>query len=211
MVQQNDGKKKKNSDSANENAGDETLVIENPPTDGEDQELVRAEIDAEMKAEIEAIEEEEVLEALAAAEDATDEAQAAAEEAISEAQAAKADSESDSQGYSTSREADTNEPDEAAPEKEQVKIEFPFSELIRERVPKAFEVAEKVATDWKNEGNFADLGITHPVAGIVAAQALTKAKEVEKKLEEKGVISMAKMGFAIAKSQVEHLKNKIVK
>jgi hypothetical protein len=162
MVQQNDGKKKKNNHPANE-----------------DQEM---------------IEDKEVLEALDAAEDATDQAQAAAEEAISEAQAAEAD-----------------EPDEATPEKEQVTIEFPFSGLIRERVPKAFEVAEKVATDWKHEGDFADLGITHPVAGIVAAQALMKAKEVEKKLEEKGVFSMAKMGLAIAKSQVDQLKNKIVK
>ncbi len=139
-------------------------------------------------------EDQEVLEALDAAEEATDLAQSAAEEAISDTQ-----------------DADAGEPDEAVSEKEAVKIEFPFSEVIRERVPKAFEVAEKVATDWKNEGDFADLGITHPVAGIVAAQALMKAKEVEKKLEEKGVISMAKMGFAIAISQVEQLKSKIVK
>ena len=100
---------------------------------------------------------------------------------------------------------------EAAPEKEQVKIEFPYSEILREKAPKAFEVAEKVATDWKNEGDFTDLGITHPVAGIVASQALTKAKEVEKKLEEKGVFTMAKMGLEIAKSQVETIKSKIVK
>ena len=104
-----------------------------------------------------------------------------------------------------------DESSRASEEPEKVRIEFPYSELIRERVPKAFEVAEKVATDWKNEGNFADLGITHPVAGIVAAQALTKAKEVEKKLEEKGVISMAKMGLAIAQSQIENLKSKIGK
>jgi hypothetical protein len=96
-------------------------------------------------------------------------------------------------------------------EKETVKIEFPYSELIREKVPKAFEVAEKVATDWKNEGDFSDLGITNPVAGIVASQALIKAKEVEKKLEEKGVFTMAKMGLEIAKSQVENLKSKINK
>ena len=100
---------------------------------------------------------------------------------------------------------------EEAPAKEQVKIEFPYSEVIREKVPKAFEVAEKVATDWKNEGDFTDLGISHPVAGIVASQALTKAKEVEKKLEEKGVFTMAKMGVEIAKAQVENLKNKIGK
>lgn len=100
---------------------------------------------------------------------------------------------------------------EETPQKEPVKIEFPYSEILREKAPKAFEVAEKVATDWKHEGDFTDLGITHPVAGIVASQALTKAKEVEKKLEEKGVFTMAKMGLEIAKSQVETLKSKIVK
>lgn len=188
MVQQNDGKKKKNQNRSEENAGDETVVTETPMTESEDQ---------------------EVLEALDAAEEAADEAQAAAEEAMAEAQSTQTDA--DSQGYTASSETDASEPDESASEKEKVTIEFPFSGLIRERVPKAFEVAEKVATDWKNEGDFADLGITHPVAGIVAAQALIKAKEVEKKLEEKGVISMAKMGFAIAKSQVDQIKNKIVK
>ena len=105
---------------------------------------------------------------------------------------------------------DNNDPPEVKP-KEKVTIEFPYSDLLRAKAPKAFDVAEKVATDWKNEGDFTDLGIGHPVAGIVASQALQKAKEVEKKLEEKGVISMAKMGFAIAISQVEQLKSKIVK
>ena len=98
--------------------------------------------------------------------------------------------------------------DETA-EKAKVTIEFPYSEVLRSKAPKAFEVAEKVATDWKHEGDFTDLGITHPMAGIVASQALQKAKDVEKKLEEKGVFSMAKMGLEIAKAQVETLKNKI--
>lgn len=104
-----------------------------------------------------------------------------------------------------------NENETEAPVKEKVTIEFPYSELIREKAPKAFEVAEKVATDWKNEGDFTDLGIGHPVAEIVAAQALQKAKTVEKKLEEKGVFSIAKMGFELAKSQIENLKSKIQK
>ena len=44
---------------------------------------------------------------------------------------------------------------------------------------------------------------------FVASQALTNAKKLEKKLEEKGVINIAKMGFAVAKSQFENLKKKI--
>lgn len=95
--------------------------------------------------------------------------------------------------------------------KEKVTIEFPYSDLLRAKAPKAFDVAEKVATDWKNEGDFTDLGIGHPVADIVASQTLQKAKEVEKKLDEKGVFSIAKMGLEIAKSQVETLVKKIQK
>ncbi len=89
-----------------------------------------------------------------------------------------------------------------------VKIEFPFSDVLRAQVPKAFEVAEKVATDWKNEGNFTELGLKSPLADAVATQALQKAKEVEKKLEEKGVFTMAKMGVEMAKAQFEQLKKK---
>lgn len=96
-------------------------------------------------------------------------------------------------------------------EKPKVTIEFPYSEIIKEKVPKAFDVAERVATDWKHEGDFTDLGLSHPVAGIVASQALQKAKNIEKKLEEKGVISMAKLGIAIAKAQVETVAKKFNK
>lgn len=89
-----------------------------------------------------------------------------------------------------------------------VKIEFPYSEVVRAQIPKTFDVVEKAATDWKNEGDFSDIGIQHPVAGVLAAQVLQQAKKVEKKLEEKGVISIAKMGFQIAKSQLEQITKK---
>ena len=105
---------------------------------------------------------------------------------------------------------DNNDSSEVKP-KEKVTIEFPYSDLLRAKAPKAFDVAEKVATDWKNEGDFTDLGIGHPVAEIVASQTLQKAKEVEKKLDEKGVFSIAKMGLEIAKAQVETLVKKIQK
>lgn len=115
---------------------------------------------------------------------------------------AEAETETDSLDSDSKTEAKGNE---------KVTIEFPYSNLLRSKAPKAFDVAEKVATDWKNEGDFTDLGISHPVAGIVASQALQKAKLVEKKLEEKGVFSLAKMGLEIAKLQVENIKNKIQK
>ena len=106
---------------------------------------------------------------------------------------------------------DTSQNEEAAGAKEKVTIEFPYSDILRAQAPKVFDVAERVATDWKNEGDFTDLGIQHPLAGVVASQALAKAKEVEKKLDEKGVFTLAKMGLDIAKSQVEQFKNKIIK
>jgi hypothetical protein len=104
-----------------------------------------------------------------------------------------------------------NNKDES-PEKHQVKIEFPYSDVVRSQIPKVFETTEKVATEvahqWKNEGDFTNLGLPHPIADLVASQALQQAKKIEKKLDEKGVIGMAKMGFAIAKSQLENLKKK---
>ena len=99
--------------------------------------------------------------------------------------------------------------EEEVTEAAKVKIEFPYSELVRAQIPKAFDVAEKVATDWKNEGDFTNIGLTHPLADAVASQALKKVKEVEKKLEEKGVFSMAKMGLEIAKAQIEQIKKKL--
>lgn len=49
------------------------------------------------------------------------------------------------------------------------------------------------------------------MADVVAAEALKKAKQVEKKLEEKGVFNIAKMGIAIAKAQVEEIQKKVFK
>lgn len=102
---------------------------------------------------------------------------------------------------------------EKVTEKEKVKIDFPFSDTVRSQIPKVFETAENVATEvkhhWNNEGDFSNLGLPHPVADYVATQALQKAKQVEKKLEEKGVFNIAKMGFEIAKSQFENFKKKI--
>jgi len=119
--------------------------------------------------------------------------------------------EDNSENNNDSANDNANNNAEKPAEKPKVTIEFPYSEIIRAKVPKSFEIAEKVATDWKHEGDFTNLGIDHPVAGIVASQALQKAKDVEKKLEEKGIFSIAKMGLELAKTQVENLKNKILK
>lgn len=94
--------------------------------------------------------------------------------------------------------------------KEKVKIEFPYSEVVREKAPKVFDLAENVATQWKNDEKF-EVGLSNPYAEVAAVKALEKAKEVEKKLEEKGVISMAKMGVQIAKLQAQSILSKIKK
>jgi hypothetical protein len=85
---------------------------------------------------------------------------------------------------------------------EEVKVEFPYSEVVRAYAPKAMEMADKVATDWKKDGSFMNLGIENPYANMAVSMGLKKAKDVEKKLEEKGVLSMVRMGVEALKQQV---------
>ncbi len=109
---------------------------------------------------------------------------------------------------------DDNEIKEADTEKteiEKVKIEFPYSEIIRDKIPHAFNIAENVATQWKNNDKVDNVGLNHPLAEIVVVKALEKAKIIEKKLEEKGIFTMAQMGFEIAKAQALTILDKIKK
>lgn len=99
--------------------------------------------------------------------------------------------------------------DQASTEK--IRIEFPFSEILRDKIPKAFDIVENVATQWKNNDKVENVGLNHPLAEIVAIKALEKAKTIEKKLEEKGVFTMAQMGFEIAKAQALTILDKIKK
>ena len=96
-----------------------------------------------------------------------------------------------------------------------IKIEFPYSELLRAQAPKVFatveEVANNVTQQWKKDEKFENIGMPHPLAELAATQILEKAKKVEKKLEEKGVFSLAKMGIAIAKAQADQIKEKFKK
>ena len=89
------------------------------------------------------------------------------------------------------------------PQEEKFHLEFPYSELVKAQAPKAFEVAEKVAEEWVKDGSFQDIPVGHPLAQIALATGLRKAKDIEKKLEEKGVIAMAKMGIELAKSKLK--------
>jgi hypothetical protein len=91
---------------------------------------------------------------------------------------------------------------ESNPQRKKIHIEFPFSEAVRAKVPKVFKIAENVAEEWVNDGNFENVPVGHPLAQISVAAGLRKAKEVEKKLAEKGVFMIAKMGLEYAKSKL---------
>ena len=93
---------------------------------------------------------------------------------------------------------------EPAPEK--IHLEFYGSEVIRQKAPKVMELADTVADEWMKDGQFEGLPVGNPIAQLAAAKVLRKAKDVEKKLEEKGVFAMAKMGLEYAKSEIEKRK-----
>jgi len=87
--------------------------------------------------------------------------------------------------------------------REKIHLEFYGSELIRQKAPKVMEFADVVADEWVHDGQFEGLPVGNPLAQMAAAKALRTAKDVEKKLEEKGVIAMAKMGLDYVKSKIE--------
>jgi hypothetical protein len=70
---------------------------------------------------------------------------------------------------------------------EKIELHFYGSEILRAKFPKAFEVAESVATDWVHDGNFEGLPLGHPLAQYFAAKGLKKVKEVEKKVMDSPV------------------------
>ena len=37
---------------------------------------------------------------------------------------------------------------------EKVTIQFPYSDILRDKLPRTFEIAENVATQWKNNEKF---------------------------------------------------------
>lgn len=84
-----------------------------------------------------------------------------------------------------------------------VHLNFVGSDLLKAKAPKAFELAETIADEWVKDGQFEGLPVGHPLAQLAAAYGLRKAKNVEKKLEEKGVFMMARMGFEYAKTKLQ--------
>lgn len=84
-------------------------------------------------------------------------------------------------------------------------LKFPGHEVVKSRLPKAIQLAEAVAEEWKKDGDFNGLPVGHPLSQVALGLGLRKAKDIEKKLEEKGVFTMAQIGLEYAKVQAAKL------
>jgi len=84
-------------------------------------------------------------------------------------------------------------------------LKFPGHEVLKSRLPGAMKMAEAVVDEWKKDGDFNGLPVNNPVAQVALGMGLRKAKDLEKKLEEKGVFMVAGIGVAYAKSQAQKL------
>ncbi len=97
--------------------------------------------------------------------------------------------------------------------KKKIEISFFGSEIIRAKLPKPFEIAETVATDWMNNGNFEDLHLGHPLAESAAIAGLKKAKEIEKKVIDSGVIEKVAMQALTAglkaQSEINNIREQV--
>lgn len=82
-------------------------------------------------------------------------------------------------------------------------LNFPGSFLLKTKIPKAFDLAERVAGDWVNDRKFESLPVGHPLAQILAAKVLTKAKSLEKNVLNSTPVTLAKIGLAYAKSKIK--------
>ncbi|MEK6774332.1 MAG: hypothetical protein AABY64_10350 [Bdellovibrionota bacterium] len=96
----------------------------------------------------------------------------------------------------------THEESSTAPDRKKVKLEFYGSDILKQKAPTAFELAENVAEEWVNDGRFEDIPVESPLAKAFATYSLRKAKKIEKKLEEKGVIALVKIGIDYAQSKM---------
>lgn len=88
-------------------------------------------------------------------------------------------------------------------ENPKVHLEFYGSEYIRMKAPEVMNFAESVVGEWQQDGDFEGLPVDNPMAQMVAAKALRKAKDIEKTLDEKGVFTIARMGVDYVKSKIE--------
>ena len=92
---------------------------------------------------------------------------------------------------------------EKAKENEKIHLEFFGSDILRAQAPEVMKIADTIADDWVKDGDFDKIPLGNHVAEALVGKGLRKAKEVEKKLEEKGVFLMARMGADYLKSKIK--------
>ena len=90
-------------------------------------------------------------------------------------------------------------------EKKQIHIQFLGSDLVRAKFPQPFDVAEKLATDWVNDGDFSEIPLGNPILSSLAAEGLRKAKDVEGKVTSNPNFQLAK---GILEAQLEEVFKK---
>lgn len=127
-------------------------------------------------------------------------------QAASSAEEPEINTEAQNEGVASSHSRQAHEGGETS-EQERTRLNFKGSDVIREKAPKVMEFADTVVDEWMKDGEFEGLPVGHPLAQVAAAKALRTAKDVEKKLEEKGVLAMARMGFDFVKSKIDKRSN----
>ena len=88
-------------------------------------------------------------------------------------------------------------------EPEPFELHFPGSFLLKAKAPKTFDLAERIAGEWVNDGTFEALPVGHPLAQILAAKALVKAKSLEKNVLNSTSVTLVKMGLVYAKAKIK--------
>jgi hypothetical protein len=64
--------------------------------------------------------------------------------------------------------------DDSTSNKDPFRLEFFGSDLLREKAPKTFELAEAVAEDWVKDGDFRTLPLGNPWAQVAASKGCRK-------------------------------------
>lgn len=127
-----------------------------------------------------------------------------------EGQVSMSENHSDIKVVDVEKKADSASQQEAPKvEENKVHINFPGSDAVRSKLPKTFEVAEAIATDWMNDGKFDKVPVSHPLAKVAVQQSLRKAKDIEKKVLESPVTEKVAMQAFTYAMKVQNLVNKI--
>ncbi len=108
-----------------------------------------------------------------------------------------------SRAHETSDESGATFDDPADAENEKIQLHFNGSDILRAQAPKVMEVADSIVNDWVKDGDFSQIEVGHPAAEKAVVKVLQKAKQIEKKLEEKGVFLVAQMGLDYLKSKLK--------